>query len=317
MSGVWMLGYCVYAAANGVIWAKPAPAAKVVAPSKVAPAQHSGSHGIVHPPRDVASSKPEVAQMPQVATRYVATRRYTSSQPVIPTGDLVAPLSNGLSLHWGLNQVRQKFGQPKLGGSCELNYGNFVVSQCGGSPSVLINAADVRLRSGVGIGTDRAEVERVFGANPYDPTVGLYRLVFSYMGNNVSAISIVYMGTVARAPTVQNVQTPPNTIATSRTTLTSEHPPVQNPEYVINPVGVYWCYEPSWSSGSIRLLPEGDYQINDVTVGHYTLQKSRIIFTGYLKDRNNGIAQLDNGNIVFKWTDNKGELQYFAYRKGR
>ncbi len=81
--------------------------------------------------------------------------------------------------------------------------------------------------------------------------------------------------------------------------------------------GLYWCIAPSWSSGTIKLLPDGTYQMNGSDAGHYKAESGHIQFDGQLKGWNNGVARIEKDNLIFKWKDKEGWQQYFAYRKGK
>ena len=106
----------------------------------------------------------------------------------------VEPISNGLSLRWGSNEVRQQFGEPEPSSiSCAMNYGVFKFEQCYGTSSsrLYINGPDVKLSSGIGVGSSKADVASVFG-NSYGSKLGSYTLDFKYSGDRVSRISIDY-----------------------------------------------------------------------------------------------------------------------------
>ncbi|MDD4964444.1 MAG: hypothetical protein PHI11_11065 [Gallionella sp.] len=79
--------------------------------------------------------------------------------------------------------------------------------------------------------------------------------------------------------------------------------------------GLYWCIAPSWSKGTINLLPNGTYQMNGVDAGRYQVVKNEVHFVGSLKTWNNGVAKVEDGNLVFEWKNQDGSMQYFAYRR--
>lgn len=123
-----------------------------------------------------------------------ASARNSPAEAAAPGGNAVEPLSNGLSMRWDRDTVKKKFGAPKAGWiSCEMDYGSFGVHQCYGPNSmrVFLNSPDIRLASGIGVGSGKAEVARVFG-NADQPALGPYKLKFAYNGNRVSAITIDY-----------------------------------------------------------------------------------------------------------------------------
>lgn len=217
-------------------------------------------------------------------------------------GNAVEPISNGLSLRWERNDIRQKFGEPKAGWlSCEMDYGSFAIHKCYGPDSarVWIHAPNIRLSSGIGVGSSKADVARVFG-NPNGAKSGPYKLDFSYNGERVSAIKIDWDapagGASAQAPTSSN----PSKSSDSG-----------------GLAGMYWCIAPTFSvGGTINLLPNGTYEMNGAGVaGHYKAGKGQVQFDGAVKDWNNGLARVENGTLIFEWKNRDGSMQYFAYSR--
>ena len=162
-------------------------------------------------------------------------------------GNAVEPISNGLSLRWGNNEVRQEFGEPQASSiSCEMNYGAFKFEKCYGPSSsrLYIYGPDVKLSSGIGVGSSKAEVASVFG-NSYGSKLGPYALDFKYSGDRVSRISIDYD---ARADGGQTPITP-------------------QPSNSSGIAGMYWCIAPTFSvGGTLNLLPNGTYEMNGAGV---------------------------------------------------
>jgi len=213
-------------------------------------------------------------------------------------GNAVEPISNGLSLRWGSNEIRQKFGDPKpTWTSCEMGYVGFQFEKCygPGSSRLFIDGPDVRLSSGIGVGSSKADVERVF-SNWAGATMGPYKLEFSYNGDRLSKIRIDYDASVDSA----GGQAPASGGSSKSSGL----------------AGMYWCVAPSFSSGTINLLPNGTYQMNGMNGGSYKITQGQVHFDGTLKDWNNGVALVENGNLIFRWQNSDGSKQYFAYRKG-
>jgi len=219
-------------------------------------------------------------------------------------GNAVEPISNGLSLSWGRNEIRQKFGEPKPGwSSCEMDYGSFAVHKCYGPDNmrVWIHATDITLNSGIGVGSSKADVASVFG-NSYGSKLGPYKLDFKYNGDRVSVIKIDYDAPAGSA----DGQAPASGGKTPASSSSS------------GLAGMYWCIAPAWSKGTINLLPNGAYEMNGAGVaGHYKAGRGQVHFDGSLKSWNNGVARIDkDGNLIFEWTNSEGWKQYFAYRKG-
>lgn len=116
-------------------------------------------------------------------------------------GNGVEPISNGLSLEWSSDEIRQRFGEPASRMTrCEMNYGAFQIEKCYGPDSSRLYLYDgsVRLSSGIGVGSSRNEVARVFN-NPVGATVGPYKLEFRYAGDRVSRIRVDYERAAAKA----------------------------------------------------------------------------------------------------------------------
>lgn len=214
-------------------------------------------------------------------------------------GNAVEPISNGLLLRWGSNEVRQQFGEPEPSFiSCEMNYGAFKFEKCYGpnSSRLYIYGPDVKLSSGIGVGSSKADVASVFG-NSYGSKLGPYTLNFKYNGDRVSRISIDYD---ARADSAGG-QTPASSGSSNSSGL----------------AGMYWCIAPTFSvGGTLNLLPNGTYEVNGAKAGRYKAGRGQVRFNGSLKDWNKGVARIEDGNLIFEWKNSDGPMQYFAYRKG-
>lgn len=108
-------------------------------------------------------------------------------------GNPVEPLSNGLRLTMTRTDIIGRFGQPKPNWDRGiLSYGSFNVITGGSNYEIwhfTITGTGVTLSSGIGVGSSRGDVAAVFG-NPSGGEYGLYKLVFTYSGNNVTAIKI-------------------------------------------------------------------------------------------------------------------------------
>ncbi len=217
------------------------------------------------------------------------------------SGNNVEPLSNGLLLNMERNEIRQKFGAPKASWvACQMDYGSFSADLCYGPriARLFITSPGVTLSSGIGVGSSKADVARVF-SNPYGLTTGQYILDFSYNGDKVSKIKI----------DPANGDFKPYAASESKSAKTSA------PKAAGELAGMYWCVMPTWSKGTINLLADGTYQMNGQPGGHYKYSQGEFHFDGTLKSWNNGVATMDNGNMIFSWKNQDGAHQYFAYRK--
>lgn len=112
-------------------------------------------------------------------------------------GDAIEPISNGLILSMTRDEVRSRFGvPPRRAGfpSCDMAFEDFRVDTCYGGKHVsrmYLTSPRVRLNSGIGVGSSRAEVARAFG-NPDGGAGGPYKIAFQYSGDRVSTVKIDY-----------------------------------------------------------------------------------------------------------------------------
>lgn len=116
-------------------------------------------------------------------------------------GNPVEPFSNGLAMAMTPQDIKQRFGDPgRRGGfaSCDMFFPDFRVSTCygQGNRTVYLSAPGVRLNSGIGVGSSKADAARVFG-NPFGGTMGPYKLDLSYAGDRVANIKIEYSAPAA------------------------------------------------------------------------------------------------------------------------
>jgi len=108
-------------------------------------------------------------------------------------GNLVEPLSNGLLLAMTMDEIKHKFGEPseRTRDARTFKYPTFDV-QCGGRRGEIWRVKlkrGVKLNSGVGIGSSRAEAARLFGDADiviYDQ----YKIYFEFSDDAVSEIKI-------------------------------------------------------------------------------------------------------------------------------
>ncbi|MBZ5558694.1 MAG: hypothetical protein LAO77_15590 [Acidobacteriia bacterium] len=248
--------------------------------------------------------------------------------------NVVEPLSNGLSLSMSAEQVRARFGAPvsdfrSSGGG--INYRDFsLVYNSAGTElwHCVIKGSGVRLASGITIGSDRSEVERVFG-NGDHAIAGRYELSFQYTRGAVREIRInVASGPASRQPTPPT--TPPTTTPrpTSPTTAGCR---LEETEKKGGPFPMSSATENaalfrsgcvpaeivgSWfSQGTSRIdiLADGTYSSPSGGRGDVRVNGAHIIFTGPLAAWNNGRAFWAQRSIQFYWRNPSGSINAFAF----
>lgn len=228
----------------------------------------------------------------------------TPAGPKPRSGNPVEPLSNGLALTMTRDEILAKFGPAEPNWDrCMLQYGGFHIV-CGGARQGIwhlkITSPAIALNSGIRVGDSRQDVARVFG-NPHGGVRGQYKLDFGYDGDRLARIAIDPAESEFRVQADDSGKTPPTPA------------PSAAPSAL---VGLYWCVAPSWSKGTIDLLPDGHYRMNGANAGRYTVGRDQVRFDGSLSTWNNGVARIENGNLIFEWKNADGAMQYFAYQKG-
>lgn len=192
--------------------------------------------------------------------------------------NLVDPLSNGLQLSMTGPQIKEKFGAPP--------YAGWSVETSGRREEIkrVTLSKDVRLASGIGPGSSRADVQRAFGAADR-AEVGAYSLTFSYAGDRVSEVRIESAGRRAKKRA--------GTAGTWRGT--------------------------GGTVGLLELKPDGTYTSPDGGKGRWKTAPDGVVFTGALKAWNGGRAKFTDEKhetLEFSWQDEKGRKRYFAFSKG-
>lgn len=226
--------------------------------------------------------------------------RATPTRPAASASNLVEPLSNGLRLAMTQNEIVAKFGEP-TGHTFDartFGYASFDV-MCGGAQAKIWHLTlkqGVKLSSGLGAGSTRAEVERVFGPAPAI-TTGQYKLSFRYAGDRVTQIKIdpVNREFVDETPKSAAGALPQKPVAPAALTGT-------------------W-YGAGDTRGTIELHDDGTYSWSGKPAGRYSVAGETITFTGSLAAWNKGIAKLNarRDNFEFYWVNDSGGKQWFVF----
>ncbi len=222
----------------------------------------------------------------------------------VPTSEAsrnpVEPLSNGLRLAMTQGEIIAQFGEPTTHtfDARTFGYADFDAS-CGGAQSKLWHLTlkhDVKLSSGIGVGSSRADVQRVFG-NVSPATVGQYRLTFSYAGDRVVRIKI----------------DPVNRDFADWAAPTS--PPPEARQDPASLLGIW--YGAGDAKGTIELLPDGTYTWSGKPAGQYQVSGDNIVFTGSLAAWDQGRAKLNARRDFFEfyWTTPAGAKLWFAFTR--
>lgn len=228
----------------------------------------------------------------------VADRARHSANPV-------EPLSNGLRLSMTQAEILAKFGEPTehTFDARTFGYPSFGVA-CGGAFAKIWHLTlkrGVTLSSGIGVGSSRAAVERVFGsASPVKS--GQYAVTFRYDGDRVSEIKIdpangEFSGLTSDKPTPRHPRAEPKSEPASAASL----------------LGTW--YGAGDTKGTIELHADGTYDWSGNHAGRYSVAGTKVTFTGSLTAWNGGVAQLNKrgDTIEFYWTNADGAKQWFVF----
>jgi hypothetical protein len=228
----------------------------------------------------------------------------------MPTSDAnrnpVEPLSNGLRLAMTQGEIIAQFGEPTTHtfDARTFGYADFDVS-CGGAQSKLWHLTlkhGVKLSSGIGVGSTRGDVQRVFG-NASPATVGQYRLTFSYAGDRVVRIKI---DPVNREFSDWAAAPSPSPDASQDQASRGAPPPASL-------LGIW--YGAGDAKGTIELRPDGTYAWSGKPAGNYQVSGDNIVFTGSLAAWDQGRAKLNARRDAFEfyWTTPAGAKLWFAF----
>ena len=130
-------------------------------------------------PKPPVSIAPKASAKPAPAPHRVVYRhhrrryysRYRHRRVLAPTallvkaGNLVEPLSNGLTFTMPRSAVQERFGKPQKIVGTQLRYADFGVEYLKGKDQMIFVALQggVRLNCGLGAGATRPQVEKTFG----------------------------------------------------------------------------------------------------------------------------------------------------------
>lgn len=211
----------------------------------------------------------------------------------------VEPLSNGLSVSMTGPQIKKKFGEPahRSWDARSLDYPGFTVQVGGSSQEIwhLTLKKGVLLSCGVGVGSSRAEVEKVFGAAD-EAAQGRYKLFFSYAGDKVSKIRIDpadESSAPSRKPSQAQAPAPPGSYAGA------------------------WHGAGS-TIGKLELKADGTYTSPNGGEGTWQPTEDGVLFTGPLAAWNGGRAKRRMASrelLEFHWTKPDGTKYYFVFAR--
>lgn len=250
--------------------------------------------------------EPETPEPAQSSNRQPYRAPASAQSGNARNGNAVEPLSNGLLLTMERNEVRQKFGDaPRRGGfpSCDMAYGNFRVDMCYGPhiSRLYISGRGLTLNSGIGVGSSKADVARVFG-NPYGLTSGQYKLDFAYDGERVSSIKIEPAEGDFKPYAASSAPTPaPESGNASAVGGNSDV------------VGTW--HGTARTVGTIVIRADGTYSYNGNPGGRWKASGNQIVFDGSLAAWGGGRATLKGGNLEFSWKSAEGWKQWFSFAR--
>lgn len=213
----------------------------------------------------------------------------------------VEPLSNGLSLAMTGPEIKKAFGAPteRTYDARTFGYAGFSVNTGGRRQEIwhLTLKKGVRLSSGIGVGSSRADVEKVFGAAD-EATAGRYKLTFAYAGDAVSRIRI----------------DPANGSFAAEGAAEAPAAAAAAP----SGSGLVGTWHGVGSTiGRIDLAADGTYSSPNGGKGTWRATPEGAVFTGPLAAWNGGRARLSHlsrETLEFQWTGKNGK-QYFAFGK--
>lgn len=225
-------------------------------------------------------------------------------------GNLVEPLSNGLQLSATLDDIREQFGQGQASWDARtVTYSGFRVAVGGRDEKIWhfhVTGPGVCLASGIGFGSSRTDVQRVFGRS-YGATYGQYKLTFQYDGDRLVDIGIDPTGEEF-APARGGSPAPAPGPAPKPAPAPSPGPkPGAGGSSAI--LGKWWGVQ---SMTQIDVNADGTYTSPNGGKGTWRMTGDDIVFTGALAGWNNGHARYVKGSwIEFSWQDAAGYKYLF------
>ena len=246
---------------------------------------------------------------------------YSGGGQLRTSGNLVEPLSNGLRLSMSCDDIQHQFGPPPhpTWDARTFGYDDFGLS-CGGAGNhiwTLTLTGPVRLHSGIGVGSSRRDVMRVFG-EPISATSGQYKLHFDYNGDRVSRISIRPAYGTFRASNDEDGARQQSGASQNQSEdqseRQSEQPSDQSSSSASRFVGTW---QGLTVPGQIVIRANGTYTFGGAEGGRYRVSGNDIYFGGEpLRAWDHGHATLSSqGNLEFYWTNPDGSKNYFAFGK--
>ena len=230
--------------------------------------------------------------------------RCSNNSPYNGPGNLVEPLTNGLTLNMTDAQIKQRFGSPTEQSWVADSYGYPGINiQVGGQDKeiwdVVLKTNCVMLHSGIGPGSTRAQVLQTFGRADV-VTYQAYKLTFTYGGNTVYSVRI--------EPAEGSFRTRSTADVGSR----AAERPATSTGGSDGLAGNWYCVSPSPTVGIIKMDGHGDYSFG-ANSGHYSVSGTTVAFSGI--PWNGGRAELTKGRIDFNYTDKTGFRYYFAFAR--
>jgi len=216
--------------------------------------------------------------------------------PAHAAANLVEPLSNGLALTMTGPELKKKFGEPtyKTYDARTFGYESFTVNVGGRRQEIwhLTLKKGVTMSSGIGIGSSRAEVEKVFGS-AVEATAGRYALKFSYSGDKLSQIKI--------DPGADFGETAAKT------------------DGAPSGSGLLGGWHGAGSTlGRITLNADGTYASPNGGRGTWKQEGDEVLFSGPLAAWNGGRGKLTKPDLIeFKWRSPSLGKQYFVFSKDK
>jgi hypothetical protein len=228
-----------------------------------------------------------------------------------PAGNVVEPLSNGLRLTMTADEVIRKFGPPRSddrlwGGGIGFDGFGLTFNASGTQIWHFTISRDVKLNSGIGIGSSRPEVEHVFGSS--SPAVhGQYELTFRFDDRDRVSEIKVRPASAAFAP---------YDAAKSAADPSPAQPATGGGMKTADLAGVW--YGTATTVGTIKIHPDGSYIHNGSGKGTIASIAGNVItFDGPLKAWGGGRATLTRGNLEFYWKNDDGSTNWFSFAKGK
>ena len=273
---------------------------------------HSQEIQPYHAPDVGPAQRARQAQVDRAANQEAGGCGQTAA-PYSGPGNLVEPLSDGLQLSMTDAQIRRALGNPEPSWDSRTYSYPGIDIQVGGAEKeiwdVVLKTNCVKLHSGIGPGSPRAQVRSVFGKT--DQIVyGPYKLMFAYRGDMVSSVHIEPASGSFRAAAKPG-HLPDSASQTAKLAPAETRSPHEN-SASDGLAGDWYCVSPNATVGTIKMDGRGHYTFG-ANSGRYTVAGNGIAFSGI--PWNGGHAQLVKGNLEFYYSDAQGNKYYFAFAR--